>query len=542
MKINTEILRFNNGLSKKYVGSVVLTLGLLFAVTAMLIGRLESDMIRRFDSELRALVAAMTQDQIKNLQDDQRFKIKQITQLMAASSEQSFANYDYRVVQTFAELAAKDSDISFVDFRAEEGKSVASAGKPEGHPADRIVQDEVHDGGQKLGEVRVGYNMDRVERRQAEISTQSAEELRRLDERTAEDLRRIRLALAAMMAATVAVTGLLVLWLFRKLVLGHLRKAVTRAGDIAQGVLENQSDERYPQDEMGQLLVAMHDMTDRLRSVVGEVRRAADTIGGVASDISQGNADIQQRTATQTSTLHDTAANIRHLTEIVHRNADGARQAEQLVADARIQAEHGGAVVRQTVEAMVAVNDSSRKIGDIINVVNDIAFQTNLLALNAAVEAARAGEQGRGFAVVAGEVRKLAQRSAEAAREIRALIADSVNKVEEGDRLVNQSGQTLEAIIATVKRASDIVAELAAASQDQARGIEQVNQGIATMDQVAQGNAALTEQAAAASEALNREATNLVEQMAFFQLAARPQTAAAPLAAVNLAEPYGATV
>jgi len=228
MKINTEILRFNNGLSKKYVGSVVLTLGLLFAVTAMLIGRLESDMIRRFDSELRALVAAMTQDQIKNLQDDQRFKIKQITQLMAASSEQSFANYDYRVVQTFAELAAKDSDISFVDFRAEEGKSVASAGKPEGHPADRIVQDEVHDGGQKLGEVRVGYNMDRVERRQAEISTQSAEELRRLDERTAEDLRRIRLALAAMMVATVAVTGLLVLWLFRKLVLGHLRKAVAR--------------------------------------------------------------------------------------------------------------------------------------------------------------------------------------------------------------------------------------------------------------------------------------------------------------------------
>lgn len=541
MKINAEILRFKNGLSRKYVGSVVLTLGLLFAVTATLIGRLESDMIRRFDSELRALVAAMTQDQIKNLQDDQRFKIKQISQLMAASSEQSFANYDYRAVQTFAELAAKDSDISFVDFRTEEGKSVSSAGKLEGHPADRIVQDEIHDGGQKLGEVRVGYNMDRVERRQAEISTQSAEELRRLDERTAEDLRRIRLALAAMMAATVAVTGLLVLWLFRKLVLGHLRKAVTRAGDIAQGVLENQSDERYPQDEMGQLLVAMHDMTDRLRSVVGEVRHAADTIGGVASDISQGNADIQQRTATQTSTLHDTAANIRHLTEIVHRNADGARQAEQLVADARIQAEHGGAVIRQTVEAMVAVNDSSRKIGDIINVVNDIAFQTNLLALNAAVEAARAGEQGRGFAVVAGEVRKLAQRSAEAAREIRALIADSVNKVEEGDRLVNQSGQTLEAIIATVKRASDIVAELAAASQDQARGIEQVNQGIATMDQVAQGNAALTEQAAAASESLNREAANLVEQMAFFQLAARQRAAAASLPVINVEEPYGAT-
>ncbi|HRC72799.1 MAG TPA: methyl-accepting chemotaxis protein [Candidatus Competibacter sp.] len=518
-----------------------MTLGLSFAVTAFLIGRLESDMIRQFDFTLRGLVAAMSQDQIKKLQDDQRFKIRQITQLMAASSEQSFANYDYRAVQTLAGLAAKDSDISFVDFRTGEGKSVASAGKAEGHPADRMVHEEVRDGDTKLGEVRVGYNMDRVERQQAEITARSAEELRRLDARTAEDLRRLRWALAAMMVATVVVTSLLVLWLFRKLVLAHLRKAVTRADDIAHGVLESQNDEAYPKDEMGQLLVAMHDMSGRLRSVVGEVRHAADTIGSVASDIAQGNTDIKQRTAQQTSTLHDTAASIQHLTEIVHRNADGARQAEQLVSDARAQAEHGGNVVRQTVEAMVAVNDSSRKIGDIINVVNDIAFQTNLLALNAAVEAARAGEQGRGFAVVAGEVRKLAQRSAEAAREIRALIADSVSKVEEGDRLVNQSGRTLEEIITTVKRASDIVAELATASQEQARGIEQVNQGIATMDQVAQGNAALTEQAAAASESLNREAANLVEQMAFFQLAARKQAAAASLPAINLEEPYGAT-
>ena len=541
MKVNVETLKINNGLSGKYLGSVVLTLGLLFTVTAFLIGRLESDMIRQFDATLRGLVTAMSQDQINKLQDDQRFKVKQLTQLMAASSEQSFANYDYRAVQTLAELVGKDGDISFVDFRTEEGKSVASAGKADGHPADRIVHEEVHDSGAKLGEVRVGYNLDRVERQQTEIAARSTGELQRLDARTAEDLRRLRWALAAMMAATVVVTSLLVLWLFRKLVLGHLRKAVTRAGDIAHGVLEGANDEIYPKDEMGQLLTAMQDMTGRLRSVVGEVRHAADTIGSVASDIAQGNTDIKQRTAQQTSTLHDTASNVQRLTEIVQRNAAGARQAEQLVSDARAQAEHGGAVVRQTVEAMVAVNDSSRKIGDIINVVNDIAFQTNLLALNAAVEAARAGEQGRGFAVVAGEVRKLAQRSAEAAREIRTLIADSVSKVEEGDRLVNQSGQTLEEIITTVKRASDIVAELAAASQEQARGIEQVNQGIATMDQVAQGNAALTEQAAAASESLNREAANLVEQMAFFQLAARQRAAAASLPVINVEEPYGAT-
>jgi methyl-accepting chemotaxis protein len=265
-------------------------------------------------------------------------------------------------------------------------------------------------------------------------------------------------------------------------------------------------------------------MTERLYTVVSAVRRAADTIGGAAGDIAQENTDINQRITEQTATLHDTATDIEHLADTVHRNADCAQQAERLVADAQTQAEQGGIVVRQTISAMTAVNASSRKIADIINVVNDIAFQTNLLALNAAVEAARAGEQGRGFAVVASEVRKLAQRSAEATQEIRHLITDSVSKVNEGDRLVNQSGQTLEAIMAAVKKVSDIVAEMAASSREQASGIERVNQAITRIDQVAERNTALTEEAAVVSDSLDRETANLLELMAFFQLTSKDQT------------------
>jgi len=319
---------------------------------------------------------------------------------------------------------------------------------------------------------------------------------------------------------------LLVWWLFRRLVLRHLRLAVARADRIAQGVLDLHHEATYPHDEMGFLLMSMRDMTQRLHTVVSEVRRAADIIGGVAVAISQENTDINQRTAEQTATLRETATGIERLTHTVHHSADCARQAEQLAADAWQQAEQGGRVVQQTVAAMSAMSDSSRKIADITSVVNDIAFQTNLLALNAAVEAARAGEQGRGFAVVAGEVRKLAQRSAEAAREIRTLISDSVNKAEEGDRLVGQSGQTLEAIMAAVKKVSDIVAEMATASREQAAGIEQVNQAITRLDQAAESNAALTEEAAAASSSLDQETTNLLEIMAFFHLVTEEQAPA----------------
>ncbi len=254
-----------------------------------------------------------------------------------------------------------------------------------------------------------------------------------------------------------------------------------------------------------------------LRKMVGDIQSSAGSIVSAAGEIAEGNTDLSQRTEEQASSLQETASSMEELTSTVRQNADNARQANQLASGARDQAEKGGDVVQKAVVAMSEINASSKRIADIIGVIDEIAFQTNLLALNAAVEAARAGEQGRGFAVVAGEVRNLAQRSAGAAKEIKTLIQDSVEKVDDGSRLVDQSGKTLEEIVGSVKKVSDIIAEIAAASQEQSSGIEQVNKAVTQMDEVTQQNAALVEQAAAASESMDEQAKGLQKMMNFFQ-------------------------
>jgi methyl-accepting chemotaxis protein len=253
---------------------------------------------------------------------------------------------------------------------------------------------------------------------------------------------------------------------------------------------------------------------------------ASSSLSGAAAEISQGNASLSQRTQEQGASLEETASSLEEITSTVQHNAENARQANQLASSARDQAETGGGVVEQAVQAMAAINHSSKQIADIIGVIDSIAFQTNLLALNAAVEAARAGEQGRGFAVVAAEVRKLAQRSAEAAKEIKGLITNSVDKIAQGSQLVDASGHTLAGIITAVKKVSDIVAEIAATSQEQASGISQVNQAVAQLDDITQQNAALVEQVAAASDAMDDQARGLEKYMAFFTLEASPATLA----------------
>jgi methyl-accepting chemotaxis protein len=273
---------------------------------------------------------------------------------------------------------------------------------------------------------------------------------------------------------------------------------------------------------------AMRDMVAQLKDMVGKVTLATAQVSSAAGEVAQGSADLSQRTEEQASALEETASSMEELTSTVKQSADNAGQANQLASAARAQAEQGGQVVEQAVSAMNAIHRSSRQIADIIGVIDEIAFQTNLLALNAAVEAARAGEQGRGFAVVAGEVRKLAQRSADAAKEIKALIGDSVAKVEDGGRLVDRAGESLREIVAAVKKVSDIVAEIAAASREQAGGIEQVNRAILQMDQVTQQNAALVEQTAAASHAMGDQAGELQRLMGFFKLGADETPAAAP--------------
>jgi methyl-accepting chemotaxis protein len=266
------------------------------------------------------------------------------------------------------------------------------------------------------------------------------------------------------------------------------------------------------------IYAAMRDMTGQLQDMVGKVTQATDQVSSAAAQIAQGSADLSQRTEEQASALEETASSMEELTSTVKQSAENAGQANSLAGAARNQAEQGGQVVDQAISAMSAINTSSRKIADIIGVIDEIAFQTNLLALNAAVEAARAGEQGRGFAVVAGEVRKLAQRSADAAKEIKTLITDSVAKVEDGGKLVDRAGQTLREIMTSVKKVSDIVAEMAAAAREQASGIEQVNKAILQMDQVTQQNAALVEETAAASHAMGDQARELQQLMGFFKL------------------------
>jgi len=298
---------------------------------------------------------------------------------------------------------------------------------------------------------------------------------------------------------------------------------------LSGGDLTQKMDGDY-EGEFAVLRDSINGTVSNLIDVVGNIRESSGSIASASSEISQGNTNLSQRTEEQASSLEETASSLEELTGTVKQNADNARQANQLAAGARDQAEKGGSVVNNAIDAMGEINSASKKIADIISVIDEIAFQTNLLALNAAVEAARAGEQGRGFAVVASEVRNLAQRSAGAAKEIKSLINDSVEKVDEGSRLVNESGQTLDEIVGAVKKVSDIIAEIAAASLEQSTGIEQVNQTVSQMDEVTQQNAALVEEAAAASESLDEQARGLDDLMTYFKLSATDTNRAAPRA------------
>lgn len=294
-------------------------------------------------------------------------------------------------------------------------------------------------------------------------------------------------------------------------------KALKLANTVASGDLTSRI-EVESTDEMGELLQALKQMNESLVRTVNSVKAGTDTIATASGQIASGNADLSSRTEEQASSLEETASSMEELTSTVKQNADNARQANSLAVSASEVASKGGAVVTLVVDTMGAINESSKKIADIIGVIDGIAFQTNILALNAAVEAARAGEQGRGFAVVASEVRNLAQRSAAAAKEIKTLIGDSVEKVDAGGKLVNQAGATMHEIVESVKRVTDIMAEIMAASDEQTAGIEQINQAIAQMDQVTQQNAALVEEAAAASEAMQEQAGNLAQVVSVFKV------------------------
>ncbi|MGK5015808.1 methyl-accepting chemotaxis protein [Janthinobacterium sp. 61] len=329
----------------------------------------------------------------------------------------------------------------------------------------------------------------------------------------AKTSRNLLLALAALALAF----GVVCAWVLTMGIVRPLRTAVEIARKVADGDLTAQID-ASAKDETGQLLQALKDMNTSLLNIVSEVRSGTDSIATSSTQIAAGNQDLSSRTEEQAGSLEETASSMEELTSTVKQNADNARQANQLAASAAQVAVKGGAVVAQVVGTMESINASSNKIVDIISVIDGIAFQTNILALNAAVEAARAGEQGRGFAVVASEVRNLAQRSASAAKEIKTLIGASVEQVNAGSMLVAQAGSTMNDIVDSVQRVSDIITEITAASSEQSVGIDEINRAIGQMDAVTQQNAALVEESAAAAESMQHQAHNLAQVVSVFKL------------------------
>jgi len=344
-----------------------------------------------------------------------------------------------------------------------------------------------------------------------------------------DELSVLNVVVIAAIAVAILLSVAAALYLIRS-INTPLNQAVAAARRVADGDLSLQAPVEST-NEFGQLLAALRDMTASLSGIVKDVRSGSDVIAAASTQIAAGNMDLSSRTEQQASAIEETAASVEELTSTVRQNAENARQASELALSATGIATRGGTVVTEVVGTMGAISASARKIVDIIGVIDGIAFQTNILALNAAVEAARAGEQGRGFAVVASEVRSLAHRSASAAKEIKALIGDSVANVEAGTRLVDQAGATMDEIVQSVRQVAGIMGDISVASAEQSSGIEQIHQAISQMDQVTQQNAALVEEAASAAASLQESAANLAERVSVFKIGHTAAAAAAPVSA-----------
>ncbi|ACM34402.1 methyl-accepting chemotaxis protein [[Acidovorax] ebreus] len=417
------------------------------------------------------------------------------------------------------------------EFTGALDKALAEVGQYEGGLVpifDQIERALLDGAGAGAYAERFKAHMDTTDALLASLATQARghmEEARAaLDQRTATMSTLIAAAVLLGLAVLVPLTLFSVRSITQSLEQARALAERIAAGDLSHAVQSRQ------RDEIGSLVAAMGRMQDALRTLVGQVQQAAGSIATASDEIALGNQDLSQRTEQTAASLQQTASSMELLTGTVQHSAESSRQASGLAANAAEVAVRGGAVVAQVVQTMGEISDSSRRIGDITGVIDSIAFQTNILALNAAVEAARAGEQGRGFAVVASEVRSLAQRSADAAKEIKALIGASVERVEGGSRLVAQAGETMTEIVASVRRVSDIVAEITSAAAEQAGSIGQVGQSVSHLDQMTQQNAALVEESAAASQSLRDQAGRLTEAVSRFKLqGSAPQPGAVAL-------------
>ncbi|MGM9490692.1 methyl-accepting chemotaxis protein [Ideonella sp. YS5] len=444
------------------------------------------------------------------------------------------ARWDKEVASTTALLTARTADAERAKHLAEGAAGLAAYAKEVGPVLQQVVEAKIDSTAGYAYAQRALPDLEKarttfaalVKETEAHIATERAEA-----KRTGTIQSNVRLVAALLVLGV----GFGLMWTVSRSIARPLDQATSCAQRIARGDLsENIHD--TGRDEVSAFVRALADMQHSLREIVGQVRGSADSISTASTEVATGNLDLSQRTEHTASNLQETAASLQQLTTNVRQSADSAAQATQLASSASQVAERGGRVVAQVVQTMDEINASSRKIADITGVIDGIAFQTNILALNAAVEAARAGEQGRGFAVVAGEVRTLAQRSAEAAKEIKSLIGSSVDRVENGARQVQEAGSTMTEIVGSVRRVNDIIGEITAAASEQSQGIGQVNTAVAQLDQMTQQNAALVEESAAAAESLKGQAHRLIQLVATFRLdghamAAKPATMPSPPAA-----------
>jgi methyl-accepting chemotaxis protein-1 (serine sensor receptor) len=427
------------------------------------------------------------------------------------------------LMEAFDKIPLSDAERALSNDIKEQRASIVSAGKQE---IEALLAGN-YDAAAKIRLESIEPVIDRMDPTSEKLSQQRRLAAERLIQESDKELRTQRLLIIGSF-----VCALTLAFGFAWLLIRHITQGLARAQEVAHRVSRGELGNRFTinrDDEIATLLASLQQMDSKLLATVREVSSSAGQVDRAAQQLSAGSDELSERTQEQAAALEETAASMEEMSATVKQNSDSSNMANQIATATRKQADQGGQVVQQAIAAMEEITSSSRRIEAIIGVIDEIAFQTNLLALNAAVEAARAGEQGRGFAVVAGEVRHLAQRSASAAKEIKTLIGDSVKKVNVGSSLVNESGKTLAEIVQGVKRVTDIVAEMAAATSEQSRGIEQINHAISNMDSTTQQNAALVEESAASAKLMQQQAAHLQQLVSFFRIdQAAAQTPSAP--------------